>query len=101
MNARQKAKHFKRLYEEALPKKPYPVIYKTILPKHYRIEQFIDTKTVFYTENKQELLKTLIENKILKELRPLIYENIIVEKEAYYDAFRVSLDIWLKGEKNE
>ena len=95
MNTRQKAKHFKMLYEKTLPKKVYPVVYESTL-KHYRIEQFIDTKTVFYTEDKAELLKTLIENKILKELRPLIYENIIVEKEKYYDAFRVSLDIWMK-----
>lgn len=81
MNARQKAKHFKRLYEESLPKKPYPVIHETVPLKHYRLEQFIDTKEVYYTEDKKQLLRTLIENRILKELRPLIYENIIVEKE--------------------
>lgn len=96
MNARQKAKHFKKLYEESLPKKPYPVVYKTAPLKHYRIEQFIDTKTVFYTADNDQLPRTLVENKILNELRPLIYENIIVEKEAYYDAFRVSLDLWMK-----
>lgn len=26
MNARQKAKHWKKLYEQSLPKKPYPVM---------------------------------------------------------------------------
>ena len=93
MNARQKAKHFKRLYEEALPKKPYPVVYKTISPKHYRIQQLMDRDIVYLQDNPQ-LLKTHIENRILQELRPLIWDNLITEKDRY----RYSLDIWMGAE---
>jgi len=95
MNARQKAKHFKRLYEEALPKKPYPVVYKTILPRHYRVQQLIDRDDMVYLQDKPQLLKTHIENRILQELRPLIWDNLITEKDRDTNKYRYSLDIWM------
>lgn len=99
MNARQKAKHFKRLYEEALPKKPYPVVCKTLLPKYYRISQMIDARDIAYLYDNPQLLKTHIENRILRELRPLIWDNLIIEKDKYIDKYRYSLNIWM-GDKN-
>ncbi len=99
MNARQKAKHFKRLYEESLPKKPYPVVYKTILPRHYRISQLIDARDIAYAQDNPQLLRTHIENRMLQELRPLIWDSLIVEKANYTDKYRYSLDIWMKGEE--
>ena len=96
MNARQKAKRFKRLYEEALPKKPYPVVYTTILPKHYRVQQLIDMRDIAYLQDKPQLLKTHIENRILQELRPLIWDNLITEKDRYTNKLRYSLDIWMR-----
>lgn len=95
MNNRQKAKHFKRLYEEALSKKPYPVVYKTILPKHYKISQMVDARDIAYLQDNPKLLKTHIENRILQELRPLIWDNLITEKDIYTDKYRYSLDIWM------
>ena len=95
MNARQKAKHFKRLYEEALPKKPYPVVYKTILPKHYRVQHLIDMKDIVYLQDKPQLLKTHIENGILRELRPFIWDNLKVEKDTCTDKYRYWLDLWM------
>ena len=101
MNARQKAKHFKRLYEEALPKKPYPVVYKTILPRHYRIELLIDKRDIFYSQDNPQLLKTHIENRILQELRPLILDNLKTEKVYYSDKYRYWLDIWVEPQESE
>lgn len=99
MNLRQKAKRFKRLYEESLPKKPYPVVYKTTLPKHYRVQQFIDVRDIYNSQENPQLLKTIIENRILQELRPLIWDNLRVEKDEYIDKYRYSLDIWVESEE--
>ena len=95
MNARQKAKHFKRLYEESLPKKPYPVVYQTILPKHYRVSQMIDAREIAYAQDTPQLMRTHIENRILQELRPLIWDNLKVELDRYINKYRYSLDIWM------
>ena len=96
MNARQKAKHFKKLYEEALPKKPYTVEYKTIFPRHYKVQQDMDIEDINYLQDNPQRLKTHIENRILQELRPLIWDNLIVEKDRYTDKYKYSLDIWMK-----
>lgn len=97
MNARQKAKHFKRLYEEALPKKPYPVVYKTILPRHYKVEVCMDMRDIVYLD--PQLLKIHIENRILQEIRPMIWDNLITEKDRDTNKPIYSLDIWMGGEK--
>ncbi len=101
MNLRQKAKHFKRLYEEALPKKPYPVVYKTILPKHYRISQLMDARDIAYAQDSPQLLKTHIENRMLQELRPLIWDNLKTEKDLYSDKYEYYLDIWVESQEGE
>lgn len=93
MNARQKAKHFKRLYEESLPKKPYPVIYQTYSEQHYRIRHAIECRDIAYAE--PTLLKTHIENGILREMRPLIWDRLKTEKDLYTDKIIYSLDIWM------
>lgn len=101
MNTRQKAKHFKRLYEESLPKKPYPIVYKTILPKHYRISQLIDARDIAYAAVSPQLKKTLIENRILQELRPLIWDNLKTEKDLDFGNYRYWLDIWVEPPESE
>lgn len=95
MNARQKAKHFKRLYEESLPKKPYPVIYQTHSGQHYRVCNMIDERDIAYASLEPQLLKTHIENGILRELRPLIWDNLKAEKDVKFDKVIYSLDIWM------
>lgn len=95
MNARQKAKHFKRLYEEHL-KKPCPVVYKTSLPKHYRIQHIADARNIAYAQDNPQMLKTHIENGILRELRPLIWDNLKCEKDIYTDKYRYTLDVWVE-----
>lgn len=94
MNLRQKAKHFKKLYEDALPKKPYPVIYGSCRAKHYRVQRMIDKREIAYAPSPQ-LLQTQIENSILRELRPLIRDNLIAEKDLYTNKIIYSLDVWV------
>lgn len=101
MNLRQKAKRFKKLYEESLPKKPYPIVYKNIPLKHYRIQQLIARNDIHSLQTDQQLMKTLIENRILQKLRPLISDNLIVEKDYYRDSYRCTLDIWMESENEQ
>lgn len=94
MNLRQKAKHFKKLYEDALPKKPYPVIHETHRAKLYRVRKMVDKRDLAYAPSPQ-LLQTQIENSILRELRPVIRDNLKAEKDLYTDKIIYSLDVWM------
>ena len=94
MNARQKAKHFKRLYEESLPKKPYPIVYQTHNNKHYKVRHMVNTRDIVY-EQSPTMLQTQILNGILRELRPIIWDNLVTEKDIYTDKYIYSLDIWM------
>jgi len=95
MNLRQKAKHFKKLYEDALPKKPYPVVYSTHGVKHYRICDTIDEEDIAYAQQTPQLLKLHIENGILRGLRPVIWDNLKVEKDSHTNKFIYSVDVWM------
>lgn len=94
MNLRQKAKHFKKLYEDALPKKPYPVIYETYRAKHYIVRHMVDKREIDYAPSPQ-LFQTQIENSILRELRPVIRDNLKAEKDLYTNKIIYSLDVWM------
>jgi len=94
MNLRQKAKRFKKLYEDALPKKPYPVIYETHRAKHYRIRHMVDKREIAYAPSPQ-LLQTSVENNILRELRPLIRDSLIAEEDLFTNKIIYSLDVWM------
>lgn len=97
MNNRQKAKHFKKLYEQRLPKKPYPVVYSTMLPKHYRIQHLMDVRDVVYVSDNPSMLKTQIENGILRKLRPLICDNLKTEIDIDTGKYKYSLDVWIES----
>lgn len=95
MNLRQKAKRFKRLYEDALPRKPYPVVIKTAHNKHFRARYTLDHADMKYALDNPVLLKTHIENRILNELRPIIWDNLIVEKDEKTDKYIYTLDVFM------
>ena len=92
MNLRQKAKHFKRLYEEGLPKKPYPVIHETHSAKHYKAHYMIDEREIACSEQ-PELLESEIVNSIIRELRPAIQDRLKAEKDPYSNKVIYSLDV--------
>lgn len=95
MNLRQKAKHFKKLYEDALPKKPYPVIHETHSGKHYKVRSMFDERDIAYAQQTPQLLKTHIENGILRELRPVIWDHLKAEKDLRTGKIIYSLDVWM------
>lgn len=93
MNARQKAKHFKRLYENNLPKKPYPIVYQSP-KKHYEAQLMIDKRNLLFPEE-DPFFKTHIENCMLDKLRPIIWNNLTVEKDIRRDLYVYRLDVWV------
>ena len=96
MNARQKAKHFKRLYEKTLPMKPYPIVFETHSEKHFRANFMLDTRDVVYGQENPTLLKQHIENKILQEIRPIVWDNLKAEKDKYTSNVIYTLDIYIR-----
>lgn len=81
--------------------KPLNVTHSTLLPKHYKISQMIDAKELVYLQDRPQLLKTHIENRILQGLRPLIWDNLKTEKDRYMNKYSYSLDIWVGVESQK
>lgn len=82
MNARQKAKHFKKLYEELLYRQPHKY--------QYRMEVNKD-----FAQNHKTEIESEIEHRMLQILRPYIWNNLKVEKDIRTDKYILSLDFWI------
>lgn len=95
MNLRQKAKRYKKLYEDILPKKPYPVVYVERAEKHYRVCREVSERELAYADVNPQRIRNSIENSIIRELRPYIWNNLKTEKDSYTGAIIYSLDVWM------
>ncbi len=93
MNNRQKAKKFKRLYEELL-KIPYPVsyVYKTSL-QHYKAEWMVRRED-FYELTQTGMIDKVAAASLLKKLEPLVKDNMYSYKDDKADAIRYCIDLW-------
>lgn len=96
MNNRQKAKHFKRLYEQILTKR-VPYVVHVEKPRHYEIVKRLASEDVINSSDTPALLRRRITDSIVQELKPLIWQNIIAERELYTGAYRYQLDVWFKS----
>ena len=90
MNARQKAKHYKKLYEQM--KLPIYSVDRTNL-QHYRIEKMSPFDNVL---SSPEIAGRMIMDSILKDLEPIIKKNICFETNNQYREVIADIDIWLK-----
>ena len=68
--------------------------------QHFRVKQSIAFDDVAYAQN-SNLLKTHIENRVLQEIRPLIWNRLVVDKVPYAEAYVYSLDLYLKEATDE
>lgn len=68
--------------------------------RHYKVQQFMDTKDVIYLQDNPQILKILIVNRILQDLRPLIWDSLTIEKDISLNKYRYSLDICM-GVEND
>lgn len=98
MNTRQKAKHFKKLYEQSLPQKTEHIIIKTTTPKRYTAQILLDMVECSKLEN--DLPKAFhahIENLILDQIKPLVWSNLRSEIDVYTGKRRFWMHFWLEG----
>lgn len=94
MNNRQKAKHWKRLYEEHMAK-PVPVVYQTVTPNHYTIKHYLNDVEYATCMDRPDLFKNLIVDRICRDIRPVIEQNFITEKDIYTDRYIYSFDFYV------
>lgn len=87
MNNRQKAKHFKRLYEMSLPQKR-PLSFQRTMLKHYGVAARVPLWDEDYPMCR-------VEDNLIHNLRDILKENI--KEEIDYDGRkRYYLDIWME-----
>lgn len=92
MNNRQKAKHWKQLYEMSLPKKPYPVVYQKTSLQHLRYVQSIRKLELIQGGS---LLEGNIINLLVKKMGDELKSRIISSENIEMDTIEYSLDIWV------
>lgn len=92
MNNRQKAKHWKQLYEMSLSKKPYPIVYQTSPLQHLRYVQSIRKLEMIQGGS---LLEGNIRNLLVKKVCEELKGRIIASENIEMDSIEYSLDIWV------
>lgn len=92
MNNRQKAKHWKQLYEMSLPKKPYPIVYQTSPLQHLRYIQSIRKLEMIQGGS---LLEGNIKNLLVKKMGDELKSRIISNENIEMDTIEYSIDIWV------
>lgn len=97
MNNRQKAKHWKQLYEGILKEpKPVKIDYSPLV--HYHANCEIPMTDIAIASNDRVLTERIIMSQIMNELMPLVKKNIICQRRDEIDALVYSIDLWMKGE---
>lgn len=95
MNLRQKAKHFKQLYEMGLPQKPAPFRYMYLndyqLYKANSTFKWRDTQIL-----NEDQMKEFACRKILSKLEPLIKDRLERYENKEFDVIEYELDIYLR-----
>ena len=92
MNNRQKAKHWKQLYEMSLPKKPYPIVYQTSPLQHLRYVQSIRKLELIQGGS---LLEGHIRNLLVKKVGDELRNRIVSRENIKMDSIEYSIDVWV------
>ena len=100
MNARQKAKHFKKLYETTMPQKASLTDTREHTNRYhrYKVERALylpDEYIKKYGVSKSILDDHLI-NRVMGELKPIIKEAMIWRKDDSLDAYVCLIDLYFK-----
>lgn len=95
MNNRQKAKHFKQLYERMLATKPYPVNFESHKLDHLRIKQSIPKQEVCETVFPQLLVES-VTRQMVNRLSEALKDRIVVQDNEKYNTYECTLDIWVE-----
>lgn len=99
MNNRQKAKHFKQLYEQMLYSKPL-VISKTQRLKHLGVNQLVRKMDMLGEPDLEWFVKDIQRN-LVRKLDDVLKEQIIVKDNLPLDCCEYSLDVWVEDREGE
>ena len=95
MNARQKAKHWKRLYEEKLPKKPYPIMYQSIGEyQHYKAHYSMPRNNMSFFN--ADDLEEVVCRQLLSQLKPLVKKKMERFEDPEMGSVWYDLDIYMR-----
>lgn len=96
MNARQKAKYYKKSLEnyKLLVNNPKEVHVDQTQLKHYKMSYKIDIKDIL---NGPDAALDLIYNNIVQQCVPIIYNNIRETSEPLNNCFIYECDIWARN----
>lgn len=93
MNARQKAKKYKRLYEEVLGKTIQPkIIYENL--KHYKYACMVQRDEPMGIPD--EVVKSHTIRKLTDGLREVVEKNMEVEEDIYSGRYICRIDVWAR-----
>jgi hypothetical protein len=95
MNLRQKAKHFKKLYEKTLYNRQDFAVHPYKLPVHYKIKASISKDELMQFPESAPMLTTKMINMMMQEIKPIVTNNLIVEDDIRSNEYQSSLDIWI------
>lgn len=99
MNNRQKAKHWKQLYE-GIMKEPKPVRIDHLPLAHYRANCVIPMTNIVIASNDKISSERVVMSQIMNELMPLVKKNIICQHRDEIGALAYSVDLWMRGHSN-
>lgn len=96
MNNRQKAKHWKQLYESMLAKTapPMKIVHQEL--RHYRAETLVEKKDCCGIEIPPEIVMYNASRRLLKQMRDVVQANMIAEKETITQKIKYSVDVWFE-----
>ena len=95
MNNRQKAKHFKQLYEMTRPNfRTKLVKYETLPLKHYKAQIIITRSEVMGLPEHVE--QEVIADRLLARLKPLVKSIMYCDRDIERDNYRCTIDLWVK-----
>lgn len=94
MNARQKAKRFKRLYEESMARMIRPQIISEARLKHYKYAHRISMNLVVGVP--EEILKSHIARTLTEGVKEVVERNMVVEKDMYNSGYVYSVELWVR-----
>ena len=102
MNNRQKAKHFKRLYEEQLTQ-PVPVVFKECSElQHYRSYYVYDKHISYYSWiEREDVRDDYIASDMAKKFISEIKKHVVKDIDFDTGHERYCLDIWLAKEEKD
>jgi hypothetical protein len=93
VNNRQKAKHFKQLYERTRTNFA-PIKYETLPLKHYKAQIIITRSEVMGLP--EHIVEQEAADRLLAKLKPLVKSIMYCDRDIERDNYRCTIDLWVK-----